>query len=108
MAKKLILADGIEEYLCGDKFYVGKDMILSSGAKDFCKEKNIVLVYGEKPETETSEVKKPEVTKSECKKEENCAETLKAMVTRILKDEFNIENEKLADAIVKKCEGVRD
>lgn len=89
MSKKLISANNIQEYLCGDKFYVEKDMILSSGAKDYCKERNITLVYGGKCET--------------CEP----AETLKEMVVRVLKNDFNIVDEKLVEIIVKRCEGVR-
>lgn len=47
MGKKLITPQNAVEYICGDKFYVGKDMILSSSAKDYFKEKMITLVYGE-------------------------------------------------------------
>ena len=46
MGKKLITPQNAVEYICGDKFYVGKDMILSSSAKDYFKEKMITLVYG--------------------------------------------------------------
>lgn len=98
MAKKLISTKNIEEYLCEGKFYVTKDMILSSSAKDYCKENNISVVYGE---VEPQSQKPVETSKVEVK------ESLKEMVTRVLKNDFNIEDEKLVDIIVKKCEGVR-
>lgn len=96
MSKKLISVNNIQEYLCGDKFYVEKGMILSSGAKDYCKERNITIVYGTKCETkEIKSVEKP-------------VETLKEMVVRVLKNDFNIVDERLAEIIVRKCEGVRN
>lgn len=88
MSKKLILGSNVQEYICGDKLYVEKDMILTPGAKDYCKERNITLVYGE-PET-----KEP-------------VETLREKVTRILKNDFNIVDENLVNTILRKCEGVR-
>lgn len=96
MGKKLITPQNAVEYICGDKFYVGKDMILSSSAKDYFKEKMITLVYGEE---------KP-VEDKKCCKEQN-KEDLKTMIVKVLERDFNICDEKLVDIILKKVEGVR-
>lgn len=87
MSKKLILGSNVQKYISGDELYIEKDMIISPGAKDYCKEKNIKLIY-EKPELQQP------------------VETLRDMIKRILKKDFNIMDEKLVNVILEKCEGV--
>lgn len=95
MARKLITPKNAVEYICGDKFYVEKDMILSPSVKDYFKDKIITLVYGEE---------KPTENKKCCDKQPK--EELKNMVVKILEKDFNICDEKLVELILNKIEGV--
>ncbi len=71
MGKMLVDVNNVESLICQDekKIYIGKDMILTSRAKDLLRNKGITLVYGEKPET--SEVK-PSIDATE----ETCGQTM--------------------------------
>lgn len=48
MGKKLITVRNYSEYICGDKFYVTSEMIVTPGAKDKIREAGIEIVYGNK------------------------------------------------------------
>lgn len=48
MGKKLITVGNYPEYVCGDKFYVSNDMIVTPGAKDKLKAAGVEIVYGAK------------------------------------------------------------
>lgn len=95
MARKLITPKNAVEYICGNKFYVEKDMILSPSVKDYFKDKMITLVYGEQ---------KPAEDKKCCEKDSK--EDLKNMIVKVLEKDFNICDEKLAELILNKIEGV--
>lgn len=95
MARKLITPKNAVEHICGDKFYVEKDMILSPSVKDYFKEKMITLVYGEE---------KPVENKKCC--EQQTTEELKNMIVKVLEKDFNICDERLVETILKKIEGV--
>lgn len=95
MARKLITPKNAVEYICGDKFYVEKDMILSPSAKDYFKDKMITLVYGEEKPTEVNK---------DCNNQSK--EELKNMIVKVLEKDFNICDEKLAELILNKIEGV--
>lgn len=83
MGKKLITLNNLNEYLCGQEFYVAKDMILSPSAKDYFREKNIRIVYGdESKEIDTH------------------------LIYSILKDEYGILDESTIRRIIKKVEDV--
>lgn len=50
MKKKLISAENISEFLGdGREFHVDNSMLLTSGAKDYLREKGVKLVYGKQP-----------------------------------------------------------
>lgn len=90
MARKLISLRNVDENIVDDKFYVSKDMILTSGVKDYLKEKHIDLVYGEIEKKEESEQK-----------------NLRPMIEKILKEDFNIVDNNMVEIILKKCEEVK-
>ena len=95
MARKLITPKNAVEYICGDKFYVEKDMILSPSAKDYFKDKMITLIYGEERPAEENKC---------CDKQSK--EDLKNMIVKVLEKEFNICDDKMAELILNKIEGV--
>lgn len=56
MGKKLITVGNYSEHICGDKFYVTSDMIITPGAKDKIKSAGVELVYGNKCTTKECSV----------------------------------------------------
>ncbi|MEA1967679.1 MAG: hypothetical protein U9N77_05625 [Thermodesulfobacteriota bacterium] len=54
MKKIFVGCDKVEEYICQDekKIYLDGTLLLSSGARDYLREKGIALIYGKKSETD--------------------------------------------------------
>ncbi|MBC2855076.1 hypothetical protein H3N56_01030 [Cetobacterium sp. 2A] len=78
MAKKLITLDNINEYLCGEEFYVSKDMILPPNIKDYLKEKNVKVIYNNDSE----------------------------LIVKILKEEYKIIDDRKINEILRKVKDV--
>lgn len=88
MGKKLITIKNCCDYVCGQKFYVTKDMIITPGAKDKLRVEGIEVVYGEA----TPEIK--ETVGEDIKLEEKIVE--------ILIKEFNITDFELIKKVIER------
>lgn len=94
MAKKLVKAGSVKEFICKDtgKFYAQKDMILTPGAKDELREMGVKIEYGPKPEVKKCD--KEEITVEKPVEEEKAfslsAENILLGIAAILKNEYGI------------------
>jgi len=95
MAKQLVRRDNIEEFISHDenKLYVGQSLILTPGAKDYLREKNITVVYGE--------VKKPE-TPSAAPTSITTSIDLSGRIEQLLQSDFSITDRQLISEVTKK------
>ncbi|WP_129599623.1 hypothetical protein [Anaerophilus nitritogenes] len=80
MGKILVTKNNINQYICENKIYLDKEMILSPGAKDILRDKNIMIVYEQKDEILD----------------------MKNSICRILLEDYNIEDDKTRDKILQK------
>ena len=104
MSKRFINLKDVEEQISNGKIYLDEKAILSSSLKDYIREHNIEVVYGE----ETCSVK-PSVEECACLKEEvnntnskadDFAETAR-MIVKILKNDYGIQDEKKIMQVIK-------
>lgn len=103
MSKRFINLKDVEEQVSNGKIYVDKNAILSSTLKDYVREHNIEVVFGEetcneKPSATDCACLKAEIAPSS--KEEECI-AITRMVVKILKNDFGIENEEIILKVVK-------
>ena len=104
MSKRFINLKDVEEQISNGKIYLDEKAILSSSLKDYIREHNIEVVYGE----ETCSVK-PSVEDCACLKEEVNNTNSKAddfagvarMVVKILKNDYGIQDEKKIMQVIK-------
>lgn len=107
MGKKLIGCHCVDQYICRDekKIYIGKNMILTPGVKDYLRNKGIALVYGKAPENNSNPLETPKVrvekapaapedTKADSKTHDKALEKLMINILKILKADFQIEDDK--------------
>ncbi len=110
MKKKLIGRDEIINEICGDKFYLKRDIILSPSAKDYLREKKITIIYPKIMEKNSNDkdINKElnNKKKLEIKTEEvNILENKIILIKKILKEEFNIIDENKILLVIKKIIG---
>lgn len=87
MPKILLTLRNVENYIEDNRIIIEKNMILSSSVKDYLAEKGIEISY-------------------ERKCNQDNGENLKKKIERILKDEYQISDEKIVELILKKiCKG---
>ncbi|WP_026894210.1 hypothetical protein [Clostridiisalibacter paucivorans] len=82
MGKVLLTKKNINQYVSkGDeKIYIGKDMILTPGAKDIIRNMGLTIVYGEKPEEKDCDYCfDPEIVKKD--------------ILKMLKEDYGISDE---------------
>ena len=94
MKKQLIEVKNLDSYICqaSAKIYVNKSMLLTPGAKDELKRKNISIVYGEAPkETVCNTVAEPTETSKTLTNDEDM-ERLFYGVAAMAKEELGIDD----------------
>ncbi|WP_053955153.1 hypothetical protein [Inediibacterium massiliense] len=80
MAKKLITKNNVNQYVCENKIYLDKDMLLSPGVKDILRDKNIMIIYEQKKERID----------------------MKNSISHILLEDYHVKDDKTRDAILQK------
>lgn len=83
MSKILLTLGNITNYIEGNQIIIEKNMILSSGAKDYLAENNIEILYEKK-----------------CTQENK--DDLKEKIKNILEKEYKIIDEKVVELILKR------
>lgn len=103
MSKKLITKDNVHDYICENKFYKEKNMIITPGVLDYLKEKNIKIVQHVDGTCTISEEKniKPTIDPNLV-----ADESLEDKIKRILSNDFNINDKLIVDKIIKIVKGV--
>ena len=94
MKKQLVAVNNLDSYICQDSatIYVTKSMILSPGAKDELKRRNICIVYGEAPgETVCTTALEPTETSKEVTDTEDM-ERLFYGIAAMAKEELGIND----------------
>lgn len=94
MSKILLTLNNISNYIEDNKFYMEKNMILSSSVKDYLAEKDIEIIYTKI--CDTKNIDNHEV------KNISKEETLFQKIERILKDEYKICDKKIVELILKR------
>lgn len=103
--KKLITIRNINDYLAeGEKeFYVDKTMIISPGAKDFLRNKGIVIVYGNKEENCSKEINEcKEVSNLDVNEEREKQLKIVKTISNLLVQEFNVTDAQAIEEITSK------
>ena len=103
MSKRFINLKDVEGQVSNGKIYVDKNAILSSTLKDYVREHNIEVVFGEETCNEKLSSADCACLKAEIapsSKEEECI-AITRMVVKILKNDFGIENEETILKVVK-------
>ena len=104
MSKRFINLKDVEEQISNGKIYLDEKAILSSSLKDYIREHNIEVVYGEetcsvKPSVEDCVTLKEEVNNTSSK-EDDFAEVAR-MVVKILKNDYGIQDEAKITQVIK-------
>ena len=97
MGKQLVSRDNVEQFICHEekKLYVGQELILTPGAKDYLQEKSISVVYGEPAQAPAQQVKNAETGAG-------AAPELSNKIRQLLKSDFSITDSALMDEVTKK------
>ena len=95
MGKQLVSRDNVEQFICHEekKLYVGQELILTPGAKDYLQEKSISVVYGKPAQAPVQQVKNAETV---------AAPELSNKIRQLLKSDFSITDSALMDEVTKK------
>lgn len=103
MSKKLITKVNVHDYICENKFYKEKNMIINPGVLDYLKEKNIKIVQHIDNTCTISDDKnvKPTIDINLV-----ADESLDDKIKRILLNDFNINDNVTIDKIIKIVKGV--
>lgn len=95
MGKQLVSRDNVEQFICHEekKLYVGQELILTPGAKDYLQEKSISVVYGQPAQAPVQQAKSAET---------GTAPELSNKIRQLLKSDFSITDSALMDEVTKK------
>ena len=104
MSKRFITLKDVEEQISNGKIYLDEKAILSSSLKDYIREHNIEVVYGEetcsvKPSVEDCVTLKEEVSNTNSKADD-FAEVAR-MIVKILRNDYGIEDEAKITQVIK-------
>lgn len=105
MAKKLITLNNMEQHICEGKFYLEEGMIITPGVLDYLTEKMIEKVPAACCQREDSFKKDIENVSKKLNQVER-EESLEEMTRRILKRDYNLEDEQMINMITKAIRGV--
>ena len=108
MSKRFITLKDVEEQISNGKIYLDEKAILSSSLKDYIREHNIEVVYGEetcsvKPSVEDCVTLKEEVNNganNTNSKEDDFTEVAR-MIVKILRNDYGIEDEAKITQVIK-------
>ena len=108
MSKRFINLKDVEEQISNGKIYLDEKAILSSSLKDYIREHNIEVVYGEetcsvKPSVEDCVTLKEEVNNganNSNSKEYDFTEVAR-MIVKILRNDYGIEDEAKITQVIK-------
>ncbi|WP_335940616.1 hypothetical protein [Fusobacterium polymorphum] len=108
MSKRFINLKDVEEQISNGKIYLDEKAILSSSLKDYIREHNIEVVYGEetcsvKPSVEDCVTLKEEVNNganNTNSKEDDFTEVAR-MIVKILRNDYGIEDEAKITQVIK-------
>ncbi|MFT5700846.1 MAG: hypothetical protein ACI8ZB_003731 [Desulforhopalus sp.] len=110
MKKQLVEVKNIDSYICqaSATIYVTKCMILTSGAKDELKRRNICIVYGEAPSEEVCSTATEPTEPSKTMTDDHEMERLFYGVAAMAKEELGIDDpQTLKDISIKIVETLR-
>ena len=104
MSKRFITLKDVEEQISNGKIYLDEKAILSSSLKDYIREHNIEVVYGEetcsvKPSVEDCVTLNEEVNNTSSK-EDDFSEVAR-MIVKILRNDYGIEDEAKITQVIK-------
>ena len=114
MKKIFVGCDKVEEYICQDekKIYLEGTLLLSSGARDYLREKGIALIYGKKPETDQDALMCADFEGVEAEAESKGTQDDEALITKIveiLKNDYSInDSEKIVAVSSQIMKRIRD
>lgn len=93
MAKKFITLKDAENCIHNGKIYLEEKAILASNLKDYIREKELEIVYGEKPLSSSQEVN------------QNCSaievESLEKIIEKLLRRDFNVQDTNKINQIIR-------
>ncbi len=98
MAKKFITLKDAEQSICNGKLYVDERAILASAVQDYVRENNIQVIYGEACSEKIEDSCNVATEIKETKEEKD---ELSLMIEKILKNDFNVQDENKIKQVVK-------
>lgn len=102
MSKILLTLNNISNYIEDNKFYMEKNMILSSSVKDYLAEKNIEIIYKKACDSKDSCSYEMKNISKEERVDTSKEESLSQKIERILKEEYKISDKNIVDLILKR------